>query len=123
MTPSSVTVCSVIISFLALMPTITLGGASQHNSGKGIRLKLTLYPLDNPTVPRRKNARHTQINAITQVHKDYGLREFIIKCLDTVERCDLLDFSSIYRYPDGCKGNLKMADSAGLAEGESKDNE
>ncbi|KAF9486782.1 hypothetical protein BDN71DRAFT_1514643 [Pleurotus eryngii] len=76
-------------------------GASQHNNGKGIRLKLTFYPLDNPAVSRRKNARCTQINAITQVHKDYGLREFIIKCLDMVERCNLLEFSGIYRYPDG----------------------
>ncbi|KAF9493313.1 hypothetical protein BDN71DRAFT_1432570 [Pleurotus eryngii] len=90
--------------------TIMPGGASQHNNGKGIHLKLTFYPFNNPAVSQCKNARHMQINAITQVHEDYSLREFIIKCLDTVEECDLLEFSSIYCYPDGLPHNKDEAE-------------
>lgn len=89
------------------------GGPSMYNNNKGIKATIIFTPLpeENPSKKHRANAKPVTISKITHFHKDVGIKEFIVKVLQTIHWEELIEFSWLYRAGE----EMEQADSFSAA--------
>ncbi|KAG1875974.1 hypothetical protein C8R48DRAFT_591706, partial [Suillus tomentosus] len=71
-------------------------GRSLCNDEKGMKFTVLLTPLQPFDPKRRRNVKPTTITKIVYVHEDMSMKDMIIKVLDTIKQCNLLQTSWLY---------------------------
>ncbi|KAG1777139.1 hypothetical protein EV702DRAFT_970306, partial [Suillus placidus] len=74
----------------------SVGGISAFNDGKGLWFNIEFIPLGLDVPKRCKNVKPKSINKVVYIHEDYWLSDMLVKVLEVLKQCDLLEHSGLY---------------------------